>query len=301
MKNKMSKTTITLLACTAAAAFVGSANGGTLSNIGNTWPDSPALETVTNTEDNNGRGVTEARGEFVQSFTTTAAFQIDKIYIEVNGITANVDFQLRIFETSDVTDATNNVGTVVLAPITINTALTANGNVQDVLEIDLVGAEQISLSANQGYGLGLSVVDDGDAGTNLLAFAWRWHDHRGAVPEIYTDGRAFGDGATAEFDFTLAFTAVPEPNSAVSLSDFTYNPADGSSSVSIKGPPNTRYKLVEAADLDFSSPDQNPITLDGATVGTLDSGGVITDSNGDATVQFQLGTGPATFFRAEAF
>jgi hypothetical protein len=149
----MSTTTKTLLACTAAAAFVGSANAAMLSNIGNTWPDSPALETVTNTEDNNGRGVTEARGEFVQSFTTTAAFQIDKIYIEVNGITANVDFQMRIFETSDVTAATTNVGTVVLAPITLNTGSTANGNVQDVLEIDLVGAEQISCLQIKATGL----------------------------------------------------------------------------------------------------------------------------------------------------
>ncbi len=219
MKYKMPMTPKTLFACTTAAAFAGSANAATLSNIGTAWPGSPTLETVTNTEDNNARGLTETRGEFVQSFTTTTAFQIDKIYIEVNGITNNVDFQIRIFEmgASDVnaTTAAPNVGTVVLAPITLNTGSTANGNIQDVLEIDLLGAEQITLLASQGYGFGISVVDDGDAGTDLLAFAWRWHDHRGAVPEIYTDGRAFGDGAGIDFDRTLAFTAVPEPSAAL--------------------------------------------------------------------------------------
>lgn len=214
-RTKMKLATKTLLTCTAAAAFVGSANAATLSNIGSTWAASPALQVVSNTEDNNGRDLRESRGEYVQSFTTTSAFQIDKIYIEVNGITNNVDFQLRIFEMADVT--TNTAGTVVLAPITLNTGSTANGNVQDVLEIDLVGAEQITLSANQGYGIGLSVVDDGDAGTDLSAFGWRWHDHRGAVPEIYTGGQAFGNGAGPDFDRTLAFTAVPEPSSLALL------------------------------------------------------------------------------------
>lgn len=206
----MKMTTKTLLACTAAAAFVGSANAATLSNVGTAWPGSPALQVVSNTEDNNGRGVSEDRGEFVQSFTTTSAFQIDKIYIEAQGITNNVNFQIRIFEMADVT--TNTAGTVVLAPLTINTGSTANGNAQDVLEIDLVGAEQITLSANQGYGFGLTTVDVG-----ATAFGWRWHDHRGSTPEIYTDGQAFGNGAGAEFDRTLAFTAVPEPGSLALL------------------------------------------------------------------------------------
>jgi hypothetical protein len=70
--------------------------------------------------------------------------------------------------------------------------------------------------------------------------------------------------------------------------------------VSIKGAPGTRYQLAEADDLDFSNPDQNPIPLEGATVGTLDGDVVTTDGNGDATVQFNLGTAkPATFIRAE--
>jgi hypothetical protein len=108
---------------------------------------------------------------------------------------------------------TGTVGTIVLTPIILNTgSTTGNG----VFEIDLVGAEQITLAATQGYGIGLTVVDDGNSGNNTSAiFAWRWHDHRGAVPEIYTDGRAFGDGASIEFDRTLAFTAVPEPSAAL--------------------------------------------------------------------------------------
>lgn len=113
-----------------------------------------------------------------------------------------------------------------------------------------------------------------------------------------TTNTAGGNGAGVMANFAPAAEAVPE---SVSLAGFAYDPADGNSSVSIKGIPYTRYKLVEAADLDFSAPDQDPIPLDGATVGTLDAGGVITDSNGIATVHFQLGTRPATFFRAEGF
>lgn len=61
-----------------------------------------------------------------------------------------------------------------------------------------------------------------------------------------------------------------------------------------------RYKLVAAADLDFSTPDQDPVPLTAATVGTLVGGlNVIADENGEATVEFNLGTAPANFVRAE--
>ena len=84
------------------------------------------------------------------------------------------------------------------------------------------------------------------------------------------------------------------------LVDFTYNPTNGSAEVSIQGDANTTFKLVEADDLDFSNPDQNPIPLTGATVGTLDGNEVTTDGSGNATVQFNLGTAkPATFLRAQ--
>ena len=93
---------------------------------------------------------------------------------------------------------------------------------------------------------------------------------------------------------------VVTPPSSISLIDFVYDPADGSSSVSIVGEPSSRYQLVEADDLDFSNPDQSPVPLDGATVGVLDGNAVITDGNGDATIQFNLGTTKsATFIRAE--
>ncbi len=43
-----------------------------------------------------------------------------------------------------------------------------------------------------------------------------------------------------------------------------------------------------------------PIPLTGATVGTLDGDQFTTDGNGDATIQFNLGTAKdATFLRAE--
>ena len=90
------------------------------------------------------------------------------------------------------------------------------------------------------------------------------------------------------------------PAASPMLVDFTYNPTNGSAEVSIQGDANTTFKLVEADDLDFSNPDQNPIPLTGATVGTLDGNEVTTDGSGNATVQFNLGTAkPATFLRAQ--
>ena len=91
------------------------------------------------------------------------------------------------------------------------------------------------------------------------------------------------------------------PGPSVVLWNFTYNSTTGSAEVSIAGAANTNYKLIEADDLDFSNPDQNPIPLTGATVGTLDGDEVTTDGSGNATVQFNLGTAKdATFLRAES-
>jgi len=95
---------------------------------------------------------------------------------------------------------------------------------------------------------------------------------------------------------SITVVAIAQPR----ITSFTYDPADGSAEATIEGSPFTRFKLVEAADLDFSTPDQDPVPLLGATVGTLIDGFYLTtDVNGVATVQFNLGTGPATFVRAE--
>lgn len=84
------------------------------------------------------------------------------------------------------------------------------------------------------------------------------------------------------------------------IEGFTYSAASGAGEVSIKGEASAVYLLVEADDLDFANPDQSPVPLTGATVGTLDGDQVITDENGNATVQFNLGTEkPTTFIRAE--
>jgi hypothetical protein len=96
----------------------------------------------------------------------------------------------------------------------------------------------------------------------------------------------------------VSLSLLPAP--AVALNGFTYDPADGSAEVSIEGAANVNYKLVEADDLDFANPDQDPIPLTGATVGVLDGYEVTTDGNGNATIQFNLGIAKsATFLRAE--
>jgi hypothetical protein len=98
----------------------------------------------------------------------------------------------------------------------------------------------------------------------------------------------------------IAFGFAPDP--ALQLHGFSHDPATGDAEVSIEGAPHTKIKLVESASLNFASPDRDPIPLASATAGTLDVDGneVTTDADGHATVQFHLGSAPATFFRAEA-
>lgn len=84
------------------------------------------------------------------------------------------------------------------------------------------------------------------------------------------------------------------------ITGFTFDPVTGSAEISLSGEASTNYKLVEASDLDFTTPDQDPIPLTGATVGTQSGNEVITDATGNATVQFNLGTTKTrTYVRAE--
>ncbi len=112
-------------------------------------------------------------------------------------------------------------------------------------------------------------------------------------------GLGGGGVVAADFDF---FQLAKSPEIAPSLAGFSYDRSDpdGASQVSIKGIPGARFKLVEADDLNFTNPDQNPVPLTGATVGTLAGNEVILDANGNATVQFDLGISKAaTFIRAQ--
>lgn len=99
--------------------------------------------------------------------------------------------------------------------------------------------------------------------------------------------------------------AVVAGPSVFRLSGFTYDLATGACSVDIEGFPGATYKLVETANLDFNNPDQDPIPLTGVPlgtpVGTLPAAtAVVTDGNGLATVEFNLGTEKAkSFIRAE--
>jgi hypothetical protein len=113
-------------------------------------------------------------------------------------------------------------------------------------------------------------------------------------------GLGGGGVVAAQVEF---FQLAKSPDIAPSLTSFTYDRSDpdGASQVIIKGIPGARFKLVEADDLDFTNPDQDPVPLTGATVGTLDGNEMILDANGNATVQFDLGISKAaTFIRAQS-
>ena len=123
----------------------------------------------------------------------------------------------------------------------------------------------------------------------------------------------FFDGVIDEFviyDHTLTAADAADHYASISMiatdppriTSFSYDPSNGAAEATIQhAEPNTRFKLVGSATLDFSNPDQDPVPLLGAAVGTLTDGFyIITDENGVATVQFNLGTGHANFVRAEA-
>ena len=78
----------------------------------------------------------------------------------------------------------------------------------------------------------------------------------------------------------------------------TFDPTDGSAEASIVGAPGTNYKLTQTDALDFAS--ATDITLTGVTVGTQDGNEITTDGAGNATVQFNFGSGQRNFFHIKA-
>ena len=141
-----------------------------------------------------------------------------------------------------------------------------------------------------------------DATTNDLAF-FNPQTNLDLIRFWFNTSSSSGTGDFA-LDNILVTTAVDLLNPEVTpptLSGFNFDPLTGVSEVSISGTPGANYKLVEANDLDFTTPDQDPVPLTSATTGVLDGDAVTTDANGRATVQFNLGTGKSrSFIRAEA-
>ncbi|MCH7228112.1 hypothetical protein [Haloferula sp. A504] len=156
------------------------------------------------------------------------------------------------------------------------------------------GKVTITTGTSTDIGSGLVLVLNGD----VLSFS-ATSDATGKISLGFAENTAGGGGAvmngmTITGDFTASTPAAPQ------LSGFTYDPVTGNSEVSLKAAANTDYKLVEASDLDFATPDQDPVTLLGASIGTVNENTITTDGSGNATVQFNLGTAnSATFIRAE--
>ena len=110
------------------------------------------------------------------------------------------------------------------------------------------------------------------------------------------------NGTNSTFVDNIAFQAAPPVGLEIvpQLSTFTHDTVTGDCTVTITGEASSSYKLVEADDLDFSNPDQDPIPLDTASIGTLNGDAVVTTAGGNAEVEFNLGTTKTkTFFRAE--
>ena len=81
---------------------------------------------------------------------------------------------------------------------------------------------------------------------------------------------------------------VVADSSGAFLSGFNYDPATGACSADLKGTPGATFKFVEAADLDFGNPDQDPVPLTsgprkGTPVGTLPAATAVSSPTATAT------------------
>ena len=105
-------------------------------------------------------------------------------------------------------------------------------------------------------------------------------------------------GINSQVNFIRIYSAGRQIiTGAPEITSFTYDPANGSSFVSIRGNISTTYRFVSSSDLDFSN--SSLFTVLDASVGTLNGDGVETDANGNATVELIMAGNARGFIRAE--
>jgi len=190
----------------------------------------------------------------------------------------------------------------------------SNPSILDITGLDTTKVYDLYLASYASYGAGdhkgshsttntattpnpQAYVNSGDLST------WVLHDNyvlfEGVVPDG-TGSLTINTVSGSAYGFWSGFQLVEKAAPTLLITSFTAI-GGGGWELTLEGEPDSPYKLVEATDLDFANPDQDPIPLTGATVGTLSGDRFTTSSNGDATVQFNLGnTNDATFLRAKS-
>jgi sulfatase modifying factor 1 len=134
-----------------------------------------------------------------------------------------------------------------------------------------------------GYGIGYGItLRGGSYGQSLI---YTFSGYR------YDTGPGY---ETTYFGFRVA-SDVPVP---IRLNAFSYDHSSGSASLTLEAEPSTAYLLKQNPDPgDFTS--ATTITPYSVTTGTLDGDQITTDATGKAVIQFNLGTAPRMFVKAE--
>jgi hypothetical protein len=109
--------------------------------------------------------------------------------------------------------------------------------------------------------------------------------------------------SASEEDWTFTKLYVYNPDlevevTSIELGSFTYDHSSGNASVTLQAAPSAAYLLKQSTDPgDFTS--ATTITPTAVTTGTLDGNQITTDTTGKAVIQFNLGTAPRMFVKAE--
>jgi hypothetical protein len=219
----MQRTTMSGLMAVALAAMFASVSEAADLDWDATFPAAPDILAADLTEVEADRDVKEDR-KLAQSFQVGSAFTLDKLYIGyVNGA-ENLDFTLRLFEVTDAFPGDDALGFsegTELLDLSLSTPADASGgfqtgDTQAVLEVDLIGAEEVLLAATSGSA-GYAIEINRSGGDK----AFKWSFSKGDGGDVYAGGQVAGVHGSrvdeSESDMTLGLVAVPEPASLALL------------------------------------------------------------------------------------
>ena len=271
--------------------------------LGWTLGNSPTTFTVASDAQSPAGGAGDNRGVRLKNDPATTFENLERTFAPQSG-TFHVQFDYRAFNLAQLHNlriGDGNVGTNRAISLTMST--TAGVAVDTWYRFTLT----IDVAADT-YIVRVQSLEDSTLDTTTAALPF-------VSPQAELDLMRFwfntsSTAGTGDFalDNILVTTDADDLRSVVfpppivpRLFGFSFDPLTGTSEISLTGSPGTHWKLIAADDLDFANPDLDPVPLAGATTGVLEGNGFTTDSNGNATVQFNLMTGkPRNFLRAES-
>ena len=198
-------------------AIAPGASAGITVNLEGTFPSSADIIAATPEQALFASAATAGFTSVAQTFQVTTPFKLDRFFIEYANAVAGRSVEVQLFLVEDVLSASMIPGANLFAtqPLTFTLPSTTDAT-QRIMELDLTGNDEITLTPNTGTaGYAIQFLDP----TFTTPSPFRWFRTDSTFADIYPGGVAYRNdamitGGGVSRDYALALSSIPEPGSA---------------------------------------------------------------------------------------